>query len=143
MVCNTGHELAALLDSGNAQAGVHPLCGQFPGGCGGTLVQKAQGVPKAAVCQSGQNPGGRGLQGNILLKSHVLQSCRNIILADSPEGKPLAPGQNGSRNLMQLRGSQNEQQVLRRLLNDFQQRIEGGQGKHVHLVDDIHPHLHL
>ena len=44
---------------------------------------------------------------------------------------------------MQLRGSQNEQQVLRRLLNDFQQRIEGGQGKHVHLVDDIHPHLHL
>ena len=44
---------------------------------------------------------------------------------------------------MQFRGSQNEQQVLRRLFNDLQQRIECRNGKHVYLVNDIHPHPHL
>ena len=55
------------------------------------------------------------------------------------EGKPLAAGENGSRDLVQLRGGQNEQQVLRRLLQNFQQGVEGSDGQHVYLVDDIHP----
>ena len=40
---------------------------------------------------------------------------------------------------MQLRGGQNEQQVLRRLLQNLQQGVEGGDGQHVYLVDDVHP----
>ena len=44
---------------------------------------------------------------------------------------------------MKLGGSQNEQQMLRRLLDDFEQRVEGGNGQHVYLVDDIHTHFHL
>ena len=44
---------------------------------------------------------------------------------------------------MKLRGCENEQQMLRRLLDDLQQRVEGRNGEHMHLVDDIHPHFHL
>ena len=44
---------------------------------------------------------------------------------------------------MELGGSKNKQQMLRWLLDDFQQGIKCRDGKHMHLVDDIHPHLHL
>ena len=44
---------------------------------------------------------------------------------------------------MQLRGSQNEHQVLRRLLQYFQQCVEGGGGQHVDLVHDVHPLFHI
>ena len=33
--------------------------------------------------------------------------------------------------------------MLRRLLNDLQQCIERGDGQHMHLVNDVHPALHL
>ena len=39
---------------------------------------------------------------------------------------------------MQLRGGQNEHQMLRRLLQNFKQGVEGRRGEHVHLVDDVH-----
>ena len=44
---------------------------------------------------------------------------------------------------MELCGCQNKEQMLRRLLNDLQQRIEGRNGQHVYLVNDIHTHFHL
>ena len=44
---------------------------------------------------------------------------------------------------MQLRGCQNKQQMLRWLFNDLQQRIECRNGQHMHLIDNIHTHLHL
>ena len=44
---------------------------------------------------------------------------------------------------MKLRGCQNKQQMLRRLLDDFQQSVKGRDGQHMHLIDDIHPHLYL
>jgi hypothetical protein len=37
-----------------------------------------------------------------------------------------------------LRGSQNKDDIGRRLFNGFQQSVEGSRGKHMHLVDDIH-----
>ena len=55
------------------------------------------------------------------------------------EGEALAPGEHGGRDLVQLRGGQDEHQVLRRLLDGFQQGVEGLGGQHVDLVDDIDP----
>ena len=138
----THHFPAGLLPR-HAQAGIHPLGGQFSHGGGGALIQKAQAVPQSAVSQTGQHPGGAVVQVNALLVSHILQPGGDILLADPPERKPLAPGQNGGRDLMQLCGGQDEQQMLRRLLDDFQQGIEGRNGEHMNLVDDIHPHFHL
>ena len=72
-----------------------------------------------------------------------MQPGGDVLLADAPEGKPLAAGKNGRWHLVQLCCSQNKQQMLRRLLNDLQKRIESRKRKHVHLVDDVHPLLHL
>ena len=44
---------------------------------------------------------------------------------------------------MKLCGCQNEEKMLRRLLDDFQQSIKGTHRKHVNLVNDIHTLLHL
>ena len=44
---------------------------------------------------------------------------------------------------MQFRGSQNEQQMFRRLFNDFQQCIKCRNGEHVHLVNDVHTFFYL
>ena len=44
---------------------------------------------------------------------------------------------------MQLRRRQNKQQVLRRLFDDLEQRIERRDRQHVHLVNDVHAHFDL
>ena len=137
------HQFSAGLFSRDSQAGIDPLGSQFPGGGRGTLIQQAQAVPKAAICQPGQNPGRIVIQVDIFLVGNILQPGGNVLLTDAPEGKPLAPGQNGCRNFVQFRSSQNKEQMLRRLLNDLQQSIEGRDGEHVHLVNNIHPHLYL
>ena len=72
-----------------------------------------------------------------------MQSGGNVLLADAPEGKPLAAGENGCRDLVQLCCGKNKEQMLRGLLNDFQQGVECGQGQHMHLVHDIHPLTNL
>ena len=51
----------------------------------------------------------------------------------------MAAGEDGGRDLVELCGGQNEHQVLRRLLQDFQKGVEGGGGEHVDLVHDINP----
>ena len=43
---------------------------------------------------------------------------------------------------MQLGGSQNEHQMSRGLLQNFQQGVKRGRGEHMHLVHDIHALTH-
>ena len=140
---NIAHHFPAFPLPGNAQTGVHPLCRQLSRGRGGALVKQTQAVPHSAVRQTGDHPRRAVVKINVLLIGDVLQPRRDVLLTDAPEGKPLAPGQNRRRNLVQLRGRKNEQQMLRRLLDDLQQRVEGRNGEHMHLVDDIYPHFHL
>ena len=140
---NIAHEFSAFLLPRNTETSIHPFGGKLTGGSRGTLVKQTQAVPHAAVGKPGKHPGGAVVQVNVLLIGHILQSRRNVLLADAPEGKTLAPGQNRGRNLVKLGGCQDEQQMLRRLLNDFKQCVEGGNGQHVYLIDDIHTHFHL
>ena len=51
--------------------------------------------------------------------------------------------EDGGGHLVELRSGQNEHQVLRRLLQNLQQSIEGRGGEHVDLVHDVHPLLHI
>ena len=48
-----------------------------------------------------------------------------------------AAGQHRDRHLLGVCSGQNEFDVLGRLLQCFQHRVEGGAGKHVHFVDNI------
>ena len=72
-----------------------------------------------------------------------MQPCGDVLRSDPPEGEPLTAGKDRRRDLMQLRGRQDEQQMLRRFLDDLQQRIEGRDGQHMHLIDDVHTLFHL
>jgi hypothetical protein len=53
------------------------------------------------------------------------------------EHELLAAWPYGSRHLVYLGGSKNEYDVVRRLLEGLEKRIERFRGEHVHLVDDI------
>ena len=95
---------------------------------------------EGAVGQPGQKPGGCGLQVDTLLVGHIVAA-----------GRPYPPARCARKenrwqrermvagNLVQLCGGQNKNQMLRRLLNDFQEGVEGGDGEHMNFVDDIHP----
>ena len=103
------------------------------------LVQQAQGVAESAVGHAGQDLRTVGCQGDVLRRRDLQKLLLRVTRQDALEGEPLAAGQDGGGDLVQLRGGQNEQQVLRRFLHDLQQGIEGVPGEHVDLVDDVHP----
>ena len=53
-----------------------------------------------------------------------------------PERVVVRPGPDGGQHLLGLGGREDEDQVLRGLLDDLQQRVEGLRGDHVRFVDD-------
>ena len=110
---------------------------------GGALVQQAEGVPQGAVRQAAQQLRPVRRQVDPLLPRHVGQPGRDVRRGDPFEGIPLAAGENRGRHLVELRGGQNEHQVLRRLLQDLQQGIKRRCGEHVDLVHDIDPLPHM
>ena len=110
-------------------------------GKGGALVQKGEGVPHSAVGQPGDEGGCVGFQGKGFLPADLQHPFGAVRRADPPEVVLLAPGNNGLRDLVDLGGGQNEQDVGRGFLHDFQKRVEGAGAEHVDLVDDVHPVL--
>ena len=62
----------------------------------------------------------------------------DVLRGDPPEFIALAAGEDGERDLFRLGGGEDEEHVLGRLLQRFQQRVEGLLREHVHFVDDVH-----
>ena len=102
-------------------------------------IQEGKSIPHAALGQAGNQLGCILVDLDSLLladKQHLLGDDRR---ADAPEVEPLATGENGRRNLVNLCRSQNKNHVLRRLLHDFEQGIECAHAEHMGFVDDIDP----
>ena len=74
----------------------------------------------------------------MFLPGHIEQPPRNGLRVQAAEIVPLAAGEDGGQHLVEFGGGQDKHQVLRRLLEDLQQRVEGALGEHMHLVDDVH-----
>ena len=132
------HELRCLEGSGEPQHLQYPVPIDSPPRAG-TLVQQAQGVPEGPVGQAGQEARRLLRQVHALLLRHEAETALDILGPDALEGEALAPGEDGGRNLVELGGGQDEDEVGRGLLQDLQQGVESGGGEHVDLVDDIHP----
>lgn len=77
-------------------------------------------------------------KGDSLLLSYAEQPCGTVRDLNPAELEPLAAGKYRRGNLVKLRGRENEDNMRRRLLYSFQQRVERRRRKHVHLVEDIH-----
>ena len=60
-----------------------------------------------------------------------------LLCANTPQIKPLATGQHCDGQFPNFRGGENELHMRRWLLQRFQQGIKGGDGEHVHFVNDV------
>ncbi len=105
---------------------------------GGAGVQQAQGIPHRAVPQHGHQPRRTLAEGNALLPGHLQEARLHLFGRDAGKVEALAAGEDGGGHLVQLGGGQDENNVAGRFLQNFQQRVEGRRGEHMHLVDDIH-----
>ena len=73
---------------------------------------------------------------HVLLADDALQQPAHQIRRQQPERIVVGARPDGGQHLLRLRGRENENEVLRRLLHDLQQRIEALRRDHVRLVDD-------
>ena len=133
-----GHPLA-----GEAEAVVDELGRHGAAGRGRALVQQADAVPQRPVGQPGQDPARLRLEVDALLVGDVAQPGGDVLRQQPPEGEALAAGEDRGRDLVQLRGGQDKDQMLRRLLDDLEQGVEGRRREHMDLVDDVDPLLDL
>ena len=103
------------------------------------LVQQGQRVPHGAVRQPGNEQARFPVQRSFFLLSHIFQSVGNVLGGNPMKVKPLAPGENGCRQFVDLRRGQNKQHMGRRFFQGFQQGVEGPLRQHMYLIDNIHP----
>ena len=103
----------------------------------GALIEQAQRVAHAAVGQPGQQPGRAGGEIHALGLGHVVQAPGYDLGVQTPEVEALAAREYGRRDFAQLGRGEDEHEVLGRLLQYLEQRVEGAGGEHVHLVDYV------
>ncbi|MPN11572.1 hypothetical protein SDC9_158875 [bioreactor metagenome] len=104
----------------------------------GALVHNAYGISHGSVGISRYEPQSIVISFNIFFLTYIFQSIHNIILNEALEIKSLASGQYSSGQFVRLCCCQYKFYIGRRLLQGFQQCIEGFIGEHMHLVNYIY-----
>ena len=101
------------------------------------LLQQAQRISHRPVCIHRQQ------SESVLRDLHPVRGADPPhVLPNLPAGYTLeiqahAPGKDGRRKLLRIRGCQDENNVCRRFLQRFQKRVERVGGHHMNLVDDV------
>ncbi len=89
------------------------------------LVEDAERVPQPAVGFLRDGVQGLGLGGDALLFGDAGQVLGDVRHGDPPEVEHLATGEDGGKDLVFLRGGQDEDGVGGRFLQGLQEGIEG------------------
>ena len=105
---------------------------------GNALIQETQSITHGAIRGLGDIAQRPLLHVHLLLIHQLPKPGRDGIDGNPMEIVPLASGQNRDGDLVHLRGSQDENHIGRRLLQRLEQGVEGPDGEHVHLVDNVH-----
>ena len=103
------------------------------------LVEQRLGVAHPAIGQAGQQGQRLGIGIGTLAGADAGQLAGDRIGLQAAEVEPLRPADHGGGHLVGVSGGQDEDHVLRRLLNELEQRVEGVRAEHVDLVDDVDP----
>ena len=112
------------------------LHGDIMGVCPAKIKER-KGITHTAIGNAGNESRGFFRQGHVLLPGNEKQPIPDDLRRNTLKIKPLAAGLNGSRDLVHLGGSQNENHMLRRLFHDLEQGIDRPDGKHMRLIDNI------
>ena len=104
----------------------------------GAGVKDGECVAHGTVGQPGDQLCAVGGQFQPLLPGNVLDPLCDVLRPDAGEVVPLAAGEDGGRDFLDLRRGEDEDDVGRRLFQRLQQGVEGRCGQHVHLIDDVY-----
>ena len=101
------------------------------------LVENGQSIPHCSVCLVGDDVQGFVVDIYALFSRNHTQVLHDVIHRNPVEVVGLAAGEYGRENLVLLGGCKYENGVCRRLLEGFEEGIEGLLREHMHLVYDI------
>ena len=106
-------------------------------GEGDHLVERREGVPNRSLGRARDH--GQGVVGDLdrLARGDVAQVRDQVPHADPAKIQPADAREDGREDLVGVRGGEDEGDVLRRLFEGLEQRVEGRGRQHVDLVDDV------
>ena len=101
------------------------------------LVENGQSIPHGSVCLVGDDVKGFVVDADALLACHHPEVPDYVLHRNPVEVVGLAAGEYGRENLVLLGGCKYKYGVCRRLLEGFEEGVEGLLREHMHLVYDI------
>ena len=113
------------------------VCRQFPAGRRDRLIQNRKRIAHRSVSGLGKQCECVFIGFDLFAANEIAQLTDNVIEFNRPETEVLAARANGLRNIFRLGRCQHENDVVRRLFQRLQQRIEGGIGDLVSFVENV------
>ena len=107
------------------------------------VFEHIEGVTHTALRKSGDQLQRAVIGGEALPFAYGTQTADDGVHRYAVKIESLTARKDGRGDLMQFRGRKAEKNVLGRLLERFQKRVERRDRKHMDLVDDIHAELQL
>ncbi len=113
--------------------------GDLVAGVGHHLVEQRLGVAHPAIGQAGDELERGRIGGHALGVRDPGQLAGDHIGRQAAEVVPLGPADDGGWDPVGIGRGQDEDDVVRWLLDQLEQRVERVRAEHVDLVDDVHP----
>ena len=101
------------------------------------MIQQAFRIPETTLGKLGHQVQGIRSNDNLLLLADPVQMPHQFRQRDAAEVEALAPGHDGGQNPLGICGGQHKNHPWRRLLQRFEESVEGCRGQHVTLVHHV------
>ena len=101
------------------------------------LIEDRERVAHGAVAGFGKQGEGIVVGFDLFARDQIAQLADDVVELDRAKAEMLAARADGLRNVFRLRGRQHEDDVVGRLFQSLQQRVESGIGDLVRFVEDV------
>src|SRR2546423_4343386 len=131
------HHLFENVSRGGADEIANRVGGNTSAGGGDGLVEDGESVAHGAVASFGEQGKSVVIGFDLFARDEVAQLGNNGLELYGPKTKMLAARADGLRNILRLRSGEHENDVVGRLFEGLEQRVEGGVGDLVSFVENI------